>query len=79
MLFSILQYLNFCPGFLVMRKNGLIKKLRLISKSMMSRTWLQAVMVRVLPNVSGGGGYGGGGGMGLGYHSMGSRHFCGIS
>ena len=72
MLFSILQYLNFCPGFLVMRKNGLIKKLRLISKSMMSRTWLQAVMVRVLPNVSGGGGYGGGGwdGAGLSFYGV---------
>ena len=58
MLFSILRYLNFCPGFLVMRKDGLIKGLRLISRSMMSRAWRQAVVGRVLPNVSGGGGYG---------------------
>ena len=73
MLFSILRYLNFCPGFLVMRKDGLIKGLRLISRSMMSRAWQQAVVVRVLPNVSGGGGYGP-----MGVWDGAGLSFCGV-
>ena len=50
MLFAILRYLSFCPGYLVMWGDGLMGEL--ISGSMMSRAWRQAVVMRVLPNVS---------------------------
>ena len=40
-LFSFSRYLSICPEFTVIPKNNLIRKLRLISKFMMSQpTWL---------------------------------------
>ena len=40
-LFSFARYLSICPEFTVIPKNNLIRKLRLISKFMMSQpTWL---------------------------------------
>ena len=44
--------LNFCPDFLVMYKNCLIRKLRLISKFMTSHTGQQIITIRIFPNTS---------------------------
>ena len=35
---NLLRSLHFCPEFLVMQKNGVIKKIRLISKFMTAQT-----------------------------------------
>ena len=39
-LVSFSRYLSFCLDFLVMYKNSLIRKMRLISKFISSQTWL---------------------------------------
>ena len=46
------KYLNFRPNFLVMQKNGLIRKLWLISKFMMSQTGQQTITTYILQNIS---------------------------
>ena len=51
-LFPFLRYLNFCPDFLVMYKNGSIRKIRLISKFMMSEPGKQTIAIHILPNIS---------------------------
>ena len=50
--FSSLRYLHFCPDFLDMFKNGLIRKLCLISKFMTPQAEKQIISIRILPNVS---------------------------
>ena len=45
------KYLNFRPNFLVMQKNGLIRKLWLISK-FMSQTGQQTITTYILRNIS---------------------------
>ena len=50
--FLFLRYLHFCPDFLVMQKNGLIRKLSLISKFMTSQSGQQINAMHVLPNIS---------------------------
>ena len=47
-----MRYLHFCPDFLVMQKNGLIRKLSLISKFMTSQSGQQINAMHVLPNIS---------------------------
>ena len=51
-LFSFSRYLNFCLDFLVTYKNGLIRKLRLISKFMTSQPGKQTIAIHVLHNIS---------------------------
>ena len=51
-LFSFLRYLRFCLDFLVMLKNGLIRKLWFISKLMTSQTGQQIIIIHILPNIS---------------------------
>ena len=48
-LFLFLRYLNFCLDFLVMQKNGLIRKLRLISEYMASQTGYQQLQCIYYP------------------------------
>ena len=50
-LFSFLRYLNICPDFLVTEKNGLRRKLRLISKFMTSQTGQQVITIHILFNI----------------------------
>ena len=50
--FCFQDILNFCPVFLVMQKNGLIRRLRLISKFMTSQTGKQIITTHILPNIS---------------------------
>ena len=50
-LFSFLIYLHFCPDIWVMQENGLIKKLRVISKFMTSQTGQKIIATDILPNV----------------------------
>ena len=52
MLFSFSRYLSFCVDFLVMYKNGLIRKIRLISKFMTSQPGKQAIAIHILPHIS---------------------------
>ena len=49
---SFLRYSHFCPDFLVIQKNGLIKKLWLISKFMTSQTGQQIVTIHDLLYIS---------------------------
>ena len=51
-LFSFLRYLHFYPDFLVMHKNGLIRKLWLISKCMTSQTGQQIIIIHILINIT---------------------------
>ena len=46
------RYLSFCLGLLVMYKNGLIRKIRLISKFMTSHLSKLATAIHILPNIS---------------------------
>ena len=46
------RYLSFCLGLLVMYKNGLIRKIRLISKFMTSQLSKLATAIHILPNIS---------------------------
>ena len=50
-LFLFSRCLYFCLGFLVMYNNGLIRKLRLISKFMTSQTGHQIITIHILPNI----------------------------
>ena len=52
MLFSFTRYLSFCLDFLVIQKNGLIKKIGLISKFIMSQPGEQTIAIHILPNIS---------------------------
>ena len=45
------RYFNFCLDISVVQKNGLITKIRLISKYDIA-TWEQAVAIHILPNIS---------------------------
>ena len=47
-----MRYLHFCPDFIVMLKNGLIRKLWLISKLMLSQKGQQIITIQILPNIS---------------------------
>ena len=49
---SFLRYLHFGPDFLVMLKNGLIRKRGLIAKFMTSQTGQQIITIFILPNIS---------------------------
>ena len=51
-LFSFWRYLNSCLDVLVMKKNGLIRRISLISKFMTSRPGKQTIVIRVLHNIS---------------------------
>ena len=51
-LFSFLRYLPLCPDFLVLNKNGLIRKLRLISKFLTSQVGPQIITKHILSNIS---------------------------
>ena len=51
-LFLFSMYLNFCHDFSVMQKNGLIRKIRLISKFMTSQTGKQTIGIHMLLNIS---------------------------
>ena len=51
-LYSFSRYLNFCLDFLVMYKNGLIRKIRLISKFMTLQSGKQTIAMHILPNIS---------------------------
>ena len=48
--FLFSRYLNFCPDLLVMQENGLIRKLRLISKFMTPQTGKQIIPIHVIHN-----------------------------
>ena len=48
---SILKYLSFFLDFLVFYQNGLIRKIRLISKFMTSQPGKQTMVIHVLPNI----------------------------
>ena len=50
---SFSRYLNFCLDFLVMYKNGLIRKIRLISKFMTSQPRKETTAIHILPYISG--------------------------
>ena len=49
-LFSFSKYLNFCFNFLVMQKNSLIRKIRLISK--IFNVTLETIAIHILTNIS---------------------------
>ena len=49
-LFSFSKYLNFCFNFLVMQKNSLIRKIRLISK--IFNVTLETIAIHILANIS---------------------------
>ena len=51
-LFPFSRYLSFCLDFLVMYQNGLIKKIRLISKFMTSQPGQQTIAIHILTNIS---------------------------
>ena len=50
-LFYVKSSFHFCPGFLLMWKNDLMRKLRLISKFMTSQTGQQIIATHILPNI----------------------------
>ena len=52
-LFSFWSYLAFCSDFFIMQENFLIRKLRLISKFMTSKTEKQTITIQILPSISG--------------------------
>ena len=45
------RYSNFCLDFLVMQKNGLIRKIRFISKSMTPQPGLQTIAIHIFTNI----------------------------
>ena len=47
----VLRHLQFCSDFLIMKENGLIRKLRFISKYMTSSTGKQTIAMLILLNV----------------------------
>ena len=49
---QFLRYSHFCPDFLVIQENGLVRKLRLISKFVTSQTGQQIITLHVSPNIS---------------------------
>ena len=51
-LFSFSRYLSFCPDFLFIYQNGMIKKIRLISNFMTSQPGQQTMLIHILPNIS---------------------------
>ena len=51
-LFLLSRYLNFCLDFFVKQKNGLIRKIRLISKFMMPQPGKHTIAIHILPNIS---------------------------
>ena len=51
-LFLFSRYFNFCLDILIVQKKGLIGKIRLISKFMMSQSGKQTIAVHILPNIS---------------------------
>ena len=52
-LFFFSRYLNFCLDLLIMKKNDLIRKLRLILKFMTSQAGQKTITpVLILPNIS---------------------------
>ena len=51
-LFSFLRNLRFCLDFLVIYKNGLIRKIRLIFKIMTSQPGQQTIAIHIFPNIS---------------------------
>ena len=52
-LFLFSRYLNFCLDFLIMSKNALIRKIRLISKFMTSQPGYQTIIaIHILTNIS---------------------------
>ena len=50
-LFPFSRYLSFCLEFLVFYQNGLIRKIRLISKFMTSQPGKQTIVIHVLPRI----------------------------
>ena len=50
--FFVLELFTFFLDFLVMYKNGLTKRLRLIPKFMTSQTGQQIMTIHILPNIS---------------------------
>ena len=51
-LFFFSRYLNFCLNFLVVQKNGMIRKIKLIAKFMTSQPGKQIIAIHILPNIS---------------------------
>ena len=49
---SYLRYLHFPPNFLVMQENGLIRKLKFVSKLMTSNIGTQIITIHIFPNIS---------------------------
>ena len=47
----VLKISNFCPDFLVMQENALIRKLRSISKFMTSQIGRKIIKMHLLPNI----------------------------
>ena len=50
-LFSSSRYLSFCLDFLVLWQNGLIRKIRLISKFITSQPGKQTIVIHVVLNI----------------------------
>ena len=50
-LFFFSRYLNFCLNFLVVQKNGMIRKIKLIAKFMTSQPEKQIIAIHILPNI----------------------------
>ena len=48
----VLKISSFCHGVLVIKKNGLIRKIRLILKFMTSQPGLQTIAIHIFPNIS---------------------------
>ena len=51
-LFPLSKCLRFCLDFLVMYRNGLIKKIRLITNFMTPQPGQQIIVIHILPNIS---------------------------
>ena len=49
--FVLKIFISFCLDFLVLQQNVLIRKIRLISKSISSQTGKQTIAIHVLPNI----------------------------
>ena len=49
--FPFSRYLNFCPNFLIMQENGLIKTLTLISKVIMAQVEEQIITELIFLNI----------------------------
>ena len=48
----VVFHLSFCPDFLLIYKNGLIRKLWLVSKFVKSQAGQQMITIHILPNIS---------------------------